>query len=111
MTYPFDPNRMLGALTAAGVRYLVIGGLAAVLQGSNISAGDADVCPEESPENLEALALALSQLHAAIRIAGGDSVPLQSDGRLLASARWNLVTPQETSTSASTRTVPMATTT
>ncbi len=51
------------------MRYVVIGGLAAVLHGSPTSTGDADICPERTPENLDRLAAALRDMHARIRTA------------------------------------------
>ncbi len=93
MTADFSPRDILRALEDAGVAYVVIGGLAAILHGSPVYTGDADVCPEASDENLEKLARALSQLRARIRIGKDEPVALPFDGRLLASARvWNLVT-------------------
>jgi hypothetical protein len=50
-----------------GVRYVLIGGLAAVLQGSPLPTLDADICPATEPENLERLAAALAELEARIR--------------------------------------------
>jgi hypothetical protein len=58
---------MLRMLNAEGVRYVLIGGLAATLHGSPLRTGDADVCPERSLDNLERLARALRALDARIR--------------------------------------------
>jgi hypothetical protein len=52
----FDPERILGALHEAGVEFVLIGGLAAVVHGSSLTTADVDVTPERSPENLERLA-------------------------------------------------------
>jgi hypothetical protein len=93
LTEDFSPRDILRRLEDAGVAYVVIDGLAAILQGSPIYTGDADICPELTDANLERLAQALSQLGARIRIGKDEPVPLRFDGRLLASARvWNLVT-------------------
>lgn len=49
------------------VRYVLIGGLAAVLHGSPLPTLDADICPSKDPENLRWLASALEDLDARIR--------------------------------------------
>src|SRR5436309_2703947 len=63
----FDPARILGVLLEHRVRFVVIGGLAASLQGSPSLTDDLDICYERSPDNLAALALALRSLHAVPR--------------------------------------------
>jgi hypothetical protein len=89
---PFEPEQMLAALNRAGVRYVLIGGLAAVLHGGVLRTGDADICPARDPDNLERLAAALHELHAAIR-AGDEQVPLPADPTLLRQNDiWNLST-------------------
>lgn len=65
----FDPEAMLRIFEAEGVRYVLIGGLAATLHGSPLRTGDADVCPERSTENLERLCVALRAMGARIRTA------------------------------------------
>ena len=66
----FDPDRMLRALDEAGVRFVLIGGMAAVLHGDVAVTVDLDVVPEYSRGNLERLALALRRLSARIRTEG-----------------------------------------
>jgi hypothetical protein len=66
----FDPERMLAALADRGVRFILIGGMAAVLHGDVGVTVDIDVVPERSDENLERLAEALRQLGARIRTEG-----------------------------------------
>ena len=66
----FDPERMLSALTEGGVRYILIGGMAAVLHGDVGVTVDIDVVPERTDENLERLAEALRGLGARIRTEG-----------------------------------------
>jgi hypothetical protein len=66
----FDPVAMLGALTEAGVRFVLIGGMAAILHGDVGVTVDLDIAPEHEPENLERLAAALRGLDARIRTAG-----------------------------------------
>ncbi len=65
----FDPERMLGALHAAGVRFVLIGGMAAVLHGDTGFTLDLDLVPDRESENLERLARALRSLGARIRAA------------------------------------------
>ncbi len=66
----FDPERMLGALADRGVRFILIGGMAAVLHGDVGVTVDIDVVPERSDENLKRLARALRDLGARIRSEG-----------------------------------------
>ena len=66
----FDPERMLSALSEGGVRYILIGGMAAVLHGDVGVTVDIDVVPERTEENLERLAAALLGLGARIRTEG-----------------------------------------
>jgi len=58
---------ILARLNAAGVRYVLIGGLAMVLHGSAHITQDIDIGYARSPENFEALAVALRQMHARLR--------------------------------------------
>ncbi len=50
-----------------GVRYVLIGGLVAVLHGSPLATVDADICPDSEPGNLQRLSEALQDLYARIR--------------------------------------------
>ncbi|MDJ0867682.1 MAG: hypothetical protein QNK03_16380 [Myxococcota bacterium] len=63
----FDPERMLSVLTAEGVRFVLIGGMAAVLHGDVGVTVDLDVVPDRDAKNLECLARALRALGARIR--------------------------------------------
>ena len=58
----FDPARMLAALADRKVRFVLIGGMAAVLHGDVGVTVDLDVVPERSDENLQRLAQALRDL-------------------------------------------------
>lgn len=60
---------MLGTLNRHGVRYVLIGGLAATLHGSTLRTGDADICPARDEDNLEKLATALGELQPRLRAA------------------------------------------
>lgn len=63
----FQPEVMFAALERHGVRYVLIGGLAATLHGSTVRTGDADICPARDADNLDKLAAALRDLSARIR--------------------------------------------
>ena len=69
---PFDPAVMLAALHSADVRFVLIGGMAAVLHGDVGVTVDIDIAPAYDPDNLERLAAALRTLDARIRT---DHVP------------------------------------
>ena len=62
----FDPAEILGRLARAGVRFVVVGGLAAQSHGSPSSTDDLDICYARDPDNLRALAAVLDDV-AAIR--------------------------------------------
>ena len=67
---------LFACLDTYGVRYVLIGGLAAVLHGSPLPTLDADICPSAEMENLERLAAALASLDARIRSSSDpDGVP------------------------------------
>jgi predicted nucleic acid-binding protein len=61
-------EEIIAALDLHRVRYVVIGGLGAVLHGSPIVTQDADICPERAMENLDMLAAALRDLRARLRV-------------------------------------------
>lgn len=79
----FDPLRAIRTLHRHGVRFVLIGGLAARIHGSPSVTGDTDVCYERSPENLERLARALRRLGARLRGTPPD-VPVLLDAKTLA---------------------------
>jgi hypothetical protein len=90
----FEPGRILRALEAHHVRYVVIGGIAAIAAGAPILTTDLDVTPERSRENLERLALALEDLDAMLRSAGAPGgVRFPREAEMLATAdSWTLTT-------------------
>lgn len=90
----FQPESIFQALADHGVRYVLIGGLAATLHGSNLRTGDADICPARDPEDLERLAAALRQMAARVRANGSpDGVRFACDARFLERVQvCNLVT-------------------
>ena len=75
-------QRTLRALSDAGVQFIVIGGVAARIQGSPTITRDLDICYARDPENLEALASVLRMLHARLRGVEG-AVPFRLDARAL----------------------------
>ena len=62
--WPFDPLPVLRVFGARGVDYVLIGGLAAVLQGSPLPTYDIDIAPAPGRRNRERLADALTDLDA-----------------------------------------------
>jgi hypothetical protein len=78
----FDPVGALRVLTAHGVRFVLIGGFAAVIRGSPVITGDIDICYARDKENLEHLAEALRELQATLRGAPPD-LPFLLDARTL----------------------------
>lgn len=90
----FQPQEILATLDRRGVRYVLIGGLAAVLHGSAHLTTDVDVAPEEALRNLERLSAALKELDARVRVAGEpDGVPFDHSAESLARVRvWNFQT-------------------
>jgi hypothetical protein len=63
----FDPRPILGVLARHEVRFVVIGGVAASLQGSTTITNDFDICYARDQENLDRLAAALKELEATLR--------------------------------------------
>lgn len=70
----FDPYAILHALEQEGVSYVIVGGLARVLQGSDELTHGIDVAPSSSAKNLERLQSALEKLNA--RRVDGDPLEL-----------------------------------
>ena len=84
---------LLETLNRHGVRFIVIGAVAAIAQGYPLTTQDLDVTPTRDPQNLERIAAALRELEAELRVTGGDSAPFPIDARFLAEAEsWTLVT-------------------
>lgn len=80
----FDPERILGALSDAEIRYVLIGGMAAILHGDAGVTIDLDIAPAFDPENLERLAAALRSLGARVRAEGSpEGVPFDCSGAFL----------------------------
>lgn len=69
-----DADALLRRLTAAGVRYVVVGGFAVIAHGVIRATKDLDICPEPASENLGRLARLLRDLHAS-QAETGDFLP------------------------------------
>lgn len=61
---PFDPRALLRVLERHRVAFIVIGGLARVIEGADEVTRGVDITPSTKPENLRRLAAALGQLGA-----------------------------------------------
>jgi hypothetical protein len=79
---PLDAEGILRRLTARGVDYVLIGGIAAVLHGSSRNTFDLDICFATDPGNLEALGAVLVGLRARLRGVEED-VPFVPDAATL----------------------------
>ena len=89
----YDPVALLATLTQHGVRFVVIGGIAALAQGSPLPTEDVDITPARDDENLERLAAALQELGTRLRTEGASDVELPADPSLLRQAEnWTLTT-------------------
>ncbi|HSF18147.1 MAG TPA: hypothetical protein VLK65_21615 [Vicinamibacteria bacterium] len=87
-------DEIFACLDRHEVRYVLIGGLAAVLHGSPLPTLDVDICPSNESSNLTRLATALQELEARIRTPDSpDGVKFPYDAGFLANVRLlNLVT-------------------
>lgn len=73
----FDPYTLFSVLERQFVFYVLIGGLARVIQGSGEVTSGLDLCPSLKDDNLGRLAVALSELDA--RTTAGKPVVLERD--------------------------------
>lgn len=89
-----QPGEIIATLNRHRVRYVVIGGLAAVLHGSPLRTDDADICPARCQDNLDRLARALAELDARIALPDDPrGVPFPQEGAFLGRVQtWNLIT-------------------
>jgi hypothetical protein len=89
---PYDASAIVSALQEHRVRFVVIGGVAAIAQGSPLPTEDMDVTPDPAAENLIALAAALVDLDAKLRTPEGP-VDFPIVARMLSgSTIWTLTT-------------------
>jgi hypothetical protein len=91
---PLDPERIVRILARERVDYVLIGALAARLQGFPRLTADADITPARDPANLDRLASALRELDARVYT---ESVPeglaFDCSAATLGRAElWNLIT-------------------
>ena len=91
---PLDPERLVTTIARHGVRYVLIGALAARMQGFPRVTADADVTPASDPANLEQLAAALRELNARVYTeAVPEGLTFDCSAAMLSRAEmWNLVT-------------------
>jgi len=91
---PLDPERLIRVLARHGVRYVLIGAVAARLQGFPRLTADFDMTPARDPENLERLAAALRELDARVFTETvPEGLPFDCTASMLARADlWNLTT-------------------
>ncbi len=89
-----DPERIVRVLAKHGVRYVLIGALAARLQGFPRLTADADITPAREEDDLRRLAAALRELDARVYTEGvPEGLPFDCSAETLGRAElWNLVT-------------------
>ncbi|MGH7646078.1 MAG: hypothetical protein ACREMR_10895 [Gemmatimonadales bacterium] len=91
---PLDPERLIKVLARHRVRYVLIGAVAARLQGFPRLTADFDITPARDPENVERLAAALRELDARVFTeAVPEGLPFDCSAAMLGRADvWNLTT-------------------
>ncbi|MBI2089677.1 MAG: hypothetical protein HYT78_13225 [Deltaproteobacteria bacterium] len=91
---PLDPERIIKVLAKHRVRFVLIGALAARLQGFPRLTADADITPARDRDNLDRLARALRELDARVFTeAVPEGLPFDCSAETLSRAEmWNLVT-------------------
>jgi predicted nucleotidyltransferase len=90
----FRPTSLLGALTRAGVDFVVIGGVAVVLHASPRFTRDLDICHAVDTDNLKRLGDLLVSLDAKLRGVDED-VPFVPDARTLRQTQTLTLTTRE----------------
>lgn len=89
-----DLHRLFETLDRHRVRYVIIGGIAAIAHGNQRATFDLDVTPHPDPANLTRLAGALTELNARLRGIDGldhDLSPTDPD-HLAYGGNWTLTT-------------------
>jgi hypothetical protein len=91
---PLDPERLITKLARHDVRYVMIGAMAARLQGFPRVTADADITPARDAENLHRLAEALRELDARVYMESvPEGLPFDCSPPMLSRAElWSLVT-------------------
>jgi hypothetical protein len=89
-----EAGPLLAVLLRHKVRFVVIGGIAAVMHGSPFPTEDVDITPEPGLDNLARLSDALRELNARIRTSAvPEGLPFAHGAESLAAATgWNLQT-------------------
>ncbi len=87
---PSDLTAILDRLVAARIRFVLVGGLAAVSQGATITTRDVDIVPARDDANVDALMALLTELHARYR--GRPGPPLPPRRELIQGLGHNLLT-------------------
>lgn len=83
MAGDFDPERVFAELTAKGVEYVVIGGIAATLHGAARPTQDVDVLVARDGANLTRLAKALRSLESALKAGADEPLKVTIDEKRL----------------------------
>ena len=91
----FRFGEILRVLNQHDVRFIVIGGIAAIAQGYPLTTQDIDITPARDPDNLDRLAAALRELDARLRVPDDQAgVEFPIDAQMLGNAEiWTLRTP------------------
>lgn len=91
---PLEADAIIACLYRHDVRYVLIGGLAAILHGSPQVTFDVDICPARDSQNLERLAAALREMGARVRAPDvPEGLPFRCDAAFLSGVEiLNLVT-------------------
>ena len=79
---PAGLTTLLTRLAAAGVDFLLVGGLAAVAQGAPLTTQDVDIVHLRTPTNVDALLALLTSVNARYRGRPGPPLPPARDARL-----------------------------
>lgn len=77
-----DLEKILGALDREKVKFLLVGGMAAIGHGMNYATTDVDFCYQRGEKNLQAIVRALETVHPQLRVPGG-SLPFLFDAKSL----------------------------
>ena len=90
----FDPEEILKALARSQVRYVLVGAVAARLQGFPRLTADADITPARDADNLQRLCTALRDLDSRVYTESApEGLPFSCEPGTLARAKvWNLIT-------------------
>ncbi len=75
---PLDAERIFATLDAHEVEYVVIGGLAVQVHGHVRMTNDVDLIPSPTPENLNRLAEALTELDARVLNPGSEHLQINA---------------------------------